>query len=346
MNKLLTIIYIFIVSSCARVQTLNIEPHNYSQKPDHVIWIQLAGFSSDHIPLIKYNNQLSQRKTWFETADCSGKMFDYNLFNLRVDAEKSFLSQLLGSKKIINNCTDFDRHFIWEKFKKDGYKVSILEKNISKEDSIEKLIDCNSEFKNDFSEIRFWKMASGNVVSSPKYFHFQDTEEKINSYLLDGTYSDKSCQNGICFSSVLNNIKTLYSRLAKENAKTFLLIRDFSYLNALKKKQIFEARDILNEVDQLLKWTQSIKSNTLVLISGAEVINFDYPSEGEEWELFLKSGKNFTYKSTSLMSSVIAKGAMAENFCGIFEEADIYRRLEFKTPAKKFNLDFINPFSN
>jgi hypothetical protein len=80
------------------------------------------------------------------------------------------------------------------------------------------------------------------------------------------------------------------------------------------------------------------------MVTGAESLPLEFPLQGKEWAEFEKTGKNVIYKNTSLMSPVLARGPMAENFCGIFDEAEMLKRTIYKPEAKKFNWDSVNPF--
>lgn len=344
--KILNLWAVLALISCSRIQTLNTEKHLYSSKPDHIIWFQIPGLTENHLPLIKYNGQLAEHKSAFESFDCVGKMLTFNLYQLRPDAGKSFLSQLLGSKNIKNNCEDYDRPFFWRNYLNQGYKVSIIEKGMDATNSIEKYAQCGEMSKADFNNIRLWKMSSNPYGKN--YFHYQDKIENIKSYLNDGIYFDRSCNQEACYSTLSNNVKTLYGQLLKENQTSIMIVRDFSYLNAIKNKNLSQARELLQEYDSLLKWSFElpVQGNSLVLVTSGEVTEIEFPKEGREWEEFMKVGKNATFKNTNLISTVMARGSMAENFCGVFEEFDIERRLLFKQPKKVFNWDNINPFNN
>ena len=82
----------------------------------------------------------------------------------------------------------------------------------------------------------------------------------------------------------------------------------------------------------------------LVMVTGAESLPIEFPIQGKEWAAFDKTGKNVIYKNPSLMSPVLARGAMAENFCGIFDEAEMLKRTIYKPERKQFNWDSVNPF--
>jgi hypothetical protein len=332
-----------LVFSCARVQTLNLEPHSYSERPSHIVWIQVAGFSEEHIPLLRFNVSEATHKTNLEQVDCVGKMWNFNLYQLRPDASKSFMSQISGSKNIQGTCTDYERDPAWSYLEKIGYDTAFLENGASDEQSLEKSLGCSNNKTIDLAKMRFYRM--GPNVSTQKTFHYQDSPEQGRISVNPGLYYDRSCQKGICYSSLSNNFKTLWNRLAKDRRRSFFIVRDYNFQKALKKKDLSYAKEALLEIDRIVASLTNEKSGSLlVIVSGAESMPLEFPLQGKEWADFEKSGKNILYKNSSLMSPVLAKGAMAENFCGIFDESDMLKRVIYKPEGKKFNWDSAGPF--
>lgn len=236
MKILLSVFFFMLASSgCTRMQTLNMVKHNYSDRPEHVIWIQLAGFSEEHIPLLRFNNQDADFKTQLEQVDCMGKMWSYNLFDIRPEASLSFLSQINGSKNINGSCDDFSYSSSWNYLEGIAYEVSILESGASNAQSLERSLTCEKNKTIDFSKTRFYRMGA-ETTNKATLFHYQDSPEILKSYISPGIYYDKSCQKGICYSSLSSNFKSLWSQIAKEKSRTIFVIRDFSFQNALKKK--------------------------------------------------------------------------------------------------------------
>jgi hypothetical protein len=343
----LPLLFLFLLSflfSCARIQTLNLQPHNYSERPNHIIWIQLAGFSEEHLPLLRFNNSDASLKTSLEQVDCVGKMWSFNLYNLRPEADKSFLAQITGSKNIRGTCEDHASKPAWAYLENIGYKIGILESGTKKSQSLESSLLCPESKTLDLSKMHYWKMAS-DVPTGQKSFHYQDSPKDLEASITPGLYYDRSCQKERCYSTISNNFKTLWSLLRKEKPKTFFLIRDFSFQNALLKKDINLAKDSLLEIDRLVaSIDQTAFSDVLIIVSGAESLPLEFPLQGKEWADFYKSGKNVIYKNSSLMSPVLAVGAMSENFCGIFDESEMLKRVIYKPEEKVFNAELINPF--
>lgn len=347
-KKILSFIAILIICGCARVQTLNLEKHNYSERPRHIVWFQIAGFSEEHIPLLKFNIPETSYHTSFEKADCLGKIWSFNLYDLRPSAAKSFLSQVNGSKNIKGECADYAPRPVWELLQEIGYSASLYENGASEEQSLENSLECPKNKTLDVSKLRFYRSGPDvkpGTLAKKKFFHYQDSIAGIQENLNPGLYYDKSCQKNLCYSSLSNNFKTLWGQFTKDQYQSFFLLREFNFLKALKKKDIGYAKEILQEIEKIVSWVKLQKdSNILILITGAESLNIEYPNEGNEWAEFEKSGKNVIYKNSSLMSPVFAFGSMSENFCGLFDESEMQKRVMYRPENKIFNWDVLNPF--
>ena len=344
MNKTFLSLILIFTASCARVQTLNLKEHTYSERPKHIVWIQVAGFSEEHLPLLRFSNTDSSIKTNMDQVDCVGKMWNFNLYQLRPEASKSFTSQMTGSKNINGTCEDYDSKASSLFLKEIGYEVSFLESGANTEQSLEKSLGCPNNKMLNTIDMRLYKMGP-DITPVIKNFHYQDSPEQISEAMKPGMYFDRSCQKGNCYSSLSNNFKTLWTRLTKDRLKTFFIVRDFNFQKALKKKDISKAHESLLEIDRIVGMLPADKADEiLVIISGAESLPIEFPLEGKDWAGFEKSGKNVIYKNASLMSSVLAKGPMAENFCGIFDESDMLKRTIYKPERKQFNWDSVNPF--
>ena len=71
----------------------------------------------------------------------------------------------------------------------------------------------------------------------------------------------------------------------------------------------------------------------------------DFPDQGKPWYEFDKSGAHAQTKRAELMNMVVASGARAENFCGVYDDADIFERILSGPKQQGLELKFINPFS-
>jgi hypothetical protein len=332
--------------SCARVQTLNMEKHKYSERPRHIVWIQIAGFSEQHLPLLKFNIPEASYKTAFEQSDCLGKMWNYNLYELRPDAGKSFLSQLNGSKNIKGQCEDFEARPVWGILEEIGFSTSVLESGLNEEQSLERSIKCPQAGGISPDKNRLFRMGPDVSTSGDgkKSFHYQDSPDSMAQIMQPGIYYDKSCQKNVCFSSLSNNFKALWLQSIKEQNNSLFLIRDFNFQKALRKKDIVFAKESLQEIERILIQVGSLKrDDVLVLVTGAESMNLEFPKEGKEWAEFERSGKNVIFRNSALMSPVMATGPMSENFCGLFDESEMLKRVIYKPERKHFDWDLLNP---
>ena len=350
MIKRITILMMaFAMASCARVQTLNLEKHQYSERPQHILWIQISGFSENHIPLLRFNVPDSAYRTRLEKVDCMGKMWNFNLYDLRPDSAKSFLSQVNGSKNIKGQCEDYARKPVWDYLSEMGYGSSILEVGAGNDQTFEKALKCPQNNLVQSENLRFYRMGPDFSTEGlgKKVFHYQDPIANIQENMKPGIYYDKSCQKNICYSSVSNNFKTLWSQSLKSQQQTFFLLRDFNFMKALKNKDISYAKEVLLEIERIVDWVKNQKRNDILLIiTGAESLNIEFPKEGKEWAEFERSGKNIIFKESSLMSPVLASGPMAENFCGLFDESEMLKRVIYRPERKQFNWDLLNPLTN
>lgn len=343
MINIFFIVFAFCLTSCARVQTLNLEPHAYSERPKKILWIQVAGFSEEHIPLLKFNTSDANHKTALEQGSCMGKIWNYNLYELRPSARNSFLSQLSGSRNIKGTCEDYSHNAVWNLLADFNFNAGILENGGDPTQSLETALTCPVNNMLDIEKIRFWRMASG-MTDDNKSFHYQDPPAQLADSMQPGLYYDRSCQKGLCFSSLFNNFKVLWGMLNKSAPTNIFIVRDFNFQNALKKKDINLAKESLQEIDRIISWAKKDNNQELLIVlSGAESTPVEYPVQGKEWAEFEKSGKNLIYKRSSLMSPVISYGAMAENFCGLYDESEMLKRAIHRPERKKFSWDYINP---
>lgn len=337
------IFFILLMSGCARVQTLNLEPHDYSERPQKIVWFQIAGFSEEHIPLLKFNVADSGNKTSFELSNCLGKMWSYNLYELRPNAYNSFMSQITGSKNVKGTCEDYEKPGVWNILGNFNYSASILENSVDNKQSLESALACPDNKLIDLSKIRVWRMGPTSDQAK-KTFHYQDPPTQLAESMKPGLYYDRSCQKALCFSSLSNNFKSLWSTISKQAPTNIFVVRDFKFSQAITKKSINEAKEALQEIDRMVSWIKKESDNkVLIIISGAEALPLELPLQGKEWAEFEKSGKNVIYHHPSLMSPVLAYGAMAENFCGIFDESEMFKRIIHRPTSKEFRWDYINP---
>lgn len=323
--RIIILMIFFSLFSCGSIQNIGMVKHRYNINPKKIIWLQIPGIEEEHIALIKFNTHNGSSLTSLEQFTCLGKIWNYNLYNLRPTAAESFMSQMIGRKNIKNTCEDYKNKFIWSELGKLGFSSGVLEIGISKKDSLSKLFTCSkSELGIDNPLV--WSMSKSNGKNSD-YFHYQ---EKFESLTPRAVY-DKSCQQGACFSSPISNIRYLYDNYFSKKKRFLFIIRDFTYLKALTNKKIVDAKGALAELNSTIKYIKeeiaNNRSDTLLIVSSSAVQNFEFPKSGRNWERFESKGRGVKYRRRGLMSSVWATGAKSENFCGIYDEAEIFHRI-------------------
>lgn len=325
----------FLCISCSLPPTLNLKEREFNKIPRKIVWFQIAGFSEDHLSLLKYAGSRVGLKLNLENNHCLGKMWRYNLFKLRPNAFESFMSQMTGRKNFKSNCEDFEIKPFWRYFKKERKRVGIFERG-PVNFSFQNAFSCRKGEKNFYKEgVHYWFSKKRRKEKSSKMFHYLE-----NSSIKDeGIYYDRSCHKGYCENNLVGNIKSLYERWTENKDSFVFIIRDFKYLSELRKKNILGVKEILFEIEEIYAYflnKMGEEKNLLVLLTGASPLRFEFPSTGKEWFNYEKKGKNILYKRTSLMAPIFATGASAENFCGLYHETEVFKRLMWTQNRKKF----------
>ncbi len=321
------------LTHCARVNTLNLQTHTFAEPPAKIIWIQVAGLSDEHLPLLKFSTPTPDVPISFERSVCTGKMWSYNLYALRPSANENFLSQINGSKNQKNTCSDFDYPPFWKNLGKSSAMAGVLENGIEEGRGLDAAFNCPSE-KNFYSDLTVvWKMAR---TKNPSAVFFNGPS---NVPLTAGVYFDKACQQESCHSSLYENVKLTFETYIKRPFANVYMVRDFEYAQLIQKGEILKAREHLLEIDKLYNYFldfQKGNANILVLLTTTAARSLEFPEQGNQWADFDKKGKNVVFRQQSLMSSAFASGAMAENFCGLYEESEMRNRILFVPPPVNF----------
>ncbi|MDH5580285.1 MAG: hypothetical protein OEY33_00115 [Bdellovibrionales bacterium] len=320
MRKNLILLSLFLLTGCSEFATIGVKKHQFNAVPRKIVWIQLAGFSIEHLAMLRFSRVSSKKLSSFEKMTCMGSMWNYDLYNLRPDDESNFLSQITGKQNIKKTCEDYKLTPLWRRLSNLGYKVGILENNVKEENSLTDSLKC--EETNFLNGSFYWKMSKAEKGSDQ--FHYLKKKE----YEVNKVYYDLSCQNRGCETSLSNNFKSLYTQFSDREPSLLFLLRDFSYKESLKEGNFKEAIEILNEVSTIIDYLEKKETNEnlLIVLSSAEPFSFEYPKSGKDWESFERSGKKVIYRQSLLSSPVLATGAGAENFCGIYEQWEIHPR--------------------
>ncbi|MCK5073263.1 MAG: hypothetical protein KAQ98_07535 [Bacteriovoracaceae bacterium] len=334
MTKKITLLAIsfLLITSCSHMGTLNRKKHVYGKQPKKIIWIQIAGLDEEHVAMLRFNYPDENTRTSFEESTCIGKIWNYNLYNLRPAPYQGFISQIVGRENIKNSCADYGHRPIWSYLHELGYDTGIFESVSAPCESLDRAWNCGKEGKIFYENIYFWKM--GRASMEEKLFHFQDKHPFVEK----GIYYDKTCQSGTCFASISSNVGSIFKRFSVGKTRYLFIIRDFSYFNALKNKKIGEARSILGELDKMIAIFQEKTKqhdDILILVTSSGTKNFEFPEKGREWAEFESKGEHVLYRKSSLLSPVFSTGAGSENFCGFYKEVEIFKRLLFIEKRKR-----------
>lgn len=333
------LLVLFLFMGCAQVTSLNLKKHQFGLVPTKIIWFQIAGLEEEQIALLRFE-QTADKKTSFEDNICYGQTWNYNLYKLRNSAETTFLSQMLGKKNIKENCEDSKLKPIWDYIYPNGYITAVLESGTTKNQSLLNFNKCGDQGKKFIENLYFF--TSSAPIPGAVTFHYSDQFSIRPSQVV----YDRTCGEKNCGSSITDNFKAIYSKFKKLSSKHLMVIRDYSYLSALEKKDFSKARDILEDIERAyadaLKLTQS--NDYLILLTTGDSRFVDMPSQGKDFFEFSKNSKNISVKRTKLTNLVLASGARSENFCGIYDDADIFDRILSGPKQQGLEFKVINPF--
>lgn len=272
-----------------------------------------------------------------------GHAWSFNLYHLRPTAEASFLSQLTGKKDIQSACSDWKHRPMWNYLSNNGYQSGIIEMGATAQESLASARDCGGDGNKFLNDTIVWLMQPSSPTNTTPYLPSVE-----QSYSAGQVYWDRSCNSRGCGSDLSSVLASLYTPFAKRSAKHVFIVRDFTFLHALQKKDLVQARDILRELDRSVGPFMNVaegKDDMLVIISGAGAVDLDFPGEGKEWQQFEKNGTSAFPRKGELSSPVFAQGARAENFCGIYEESQIFERALSGPKQQGLELKIINPFN-
>lgn len=330
---------LILLASCAQVTSLNMKKHEFGILPTRIIWFQIAGLEEEQLAMLRFQ-YTSDKKTAFEENTCIGKIWNYDLYKLRPSAQSSFLSQLTGKKNIKLNCEDADHRPIWSYLSGNGYSTAVIENGASNEQSLVALNQCGEKGLNFLSPLYFW-LRKEPLPGAPTFSYREPVELLPNQLVYD-----KTCDRQSCVSTMTEDFKSIYQSFKKVSGKHLLLVRDFSYLSALDAKNIPKARAILNDLEKSLAEAISYSKNSneyLILVTSGDSRFVDLPDQGK-WHEFEKTGAHASVKRTKLTNLVIASGARAENFCGMYEESQVFERILSGPKQLGLEMKFINPF--
>lgn len=325
---------------CAQVTSLNLKKHQFGLLPTKIIWFQIAGLEEEQIAMLRFNES-SERKTSFEENICVGQTWNYNLYNLRNTAESTFLSQITGKKNIKNSCEDASLRPIWSYIHANGYNTAIVESGAYGLQSLTSFNNCGEQGTVFLSSLYYFKRSLPPQGAAT--FHYSEDIPMVPNQLL----YDRTCGENACGSSITDDLNAIYRKFSKVSQKHVLIVRDFSYLRALEKKDFKKATEILADIEraygEALKLTSS--NDYLILLTTGDSRFVDFPDQGKPFFEFEKQGKNASVKRTKLTNLVLASGARAENFCGMYHDSQVFERILSGPKQQGLELKIINPFN-
>lgn len=332
------LLLLFLVG-CTQVTSLNLRKHQFGIMPTKIIWFQVAGLEQEQIAMLRFNKTGEQR-TAFEENLCIGSTWNYNLYDIRNSARNSFLSQITGKKNVKNSCEDSKLTPIWNYIYKNGYSTVILESGATKEESLLSFNECGDNGRKYLEAVNFYSRSTPPDASLT-YYH----SEEIPFYA-GKTYFNRSCGKHDCGSSLLEDFFALNERTQKMSQKHLIIIRDFSFLHALENKDIKKARAILSDLERTYAEALNLTNSNdyLVMLTSGDSRYVEMPKQGKDWFQFEKESKNVEVKRAKLTNLVLATGARAENFCGMYEDAQVFERILSGPKQQGLELKVINPF--
>lgn len=339
--KYIVILMALFVTSCAKVKTLNMKPHQFGQKHEHIIWLQIPGLSLEHLSMLRFGKDSAENVTSFERSQCVAHSWSFNLYTLRPQADSSFLSQMTGRKNIAGDCSDFQTPMIWQYLDRVDYVTGIFE--TSGPSSLLQGNKCPGE-RSLLQDVYFWKMDKRPKDMAQLFF----SSVEQDAFGPSGIYYDDACQTGVCFSSSLTNIQSVYPRFIQGKGKTLFILRDYSLQQALMQRNGAGVREALSTIEQIYQYflvQTKDRPRSLVLLTGAAALPIEMPAQGKEWEQFDLKGKNVVFKKESLLSPVFAYGAGAENFCGLMEESEVFKRILWTPDQSQLEADIKSIFN-
>ena len=337
----LALLSFMILVGCAQMTSLNLRHHQFGMQPTKIIWFQVAGLDEEHLALLRFGYPTVENKTVLENAVCVGQAWSFNLYSLRPTPALSFVSQLTGKKDLKNSCEDWKHRPIWNYLGGRGYGSGIIEVDAKASESLVAARECDDGQKF-LGDSTLWLMQPSAPTNTTAYLPSENQQFK------SGVYWDRSCNSRGCGTTLSSVLASLYTPFSKRSSKHIFVVRDFSFLHALERKDLVAAREILREIDRsIAPFMRSAegKDDMLVIVSGGGAIDLDFPAEGKDWQQFEKSGANAFPRRGELSVPVFAQGARAENFCGMYEESQIFERVLSGPKQQGLELKIINPFN-
>ena len=333
----------FLLVGCAQVTGLNMRKHQFGRQPTKIVWIQVAGLDHEQLAMLRFNTNNSEEETALESSVCYGQAWSFNLYHLRPTPQAAMLAQATGKKDIAGSCDDWKHKPLWGYLSENGYKNGILELDARADESLLTAKSCEGKGNTYLDETTLWVMQANNPMGAEGFLPMVSQDFKPGR-----VYWDRTCNAQGCGTALRTSLGSIYRQFAKNSARHLLLVRDFSFKHALERQSLSAARDVLREIDKTVENFYQLadsRDDVLVIVSGAGAVDLDFPAEGKDWQTFDLKGTGAPPRRGELAVPVFAYGARAENFCGIYEESQIFERLITSPKKQGLELKIINPFN-
>lgn len=317
--------------------------HQFGRQPTKIIWFQVAGLDAEQLAMLRFGFPTAADKTVLERSVCLGQAWSFNLYHLRPTPHQSMMSQVTGKKDIAGTCEDWRQKPLWNFLGSNSYKSGILEIDARQEESLLGAKACGEAGEDYLSDSILWVMRAQNPLGAEGYL-----PAVAQDFRPGKVYWDKTCNAQGCGTALRASLASIYSQFSKNSSRHLLLIRDFSLKHAFDRQNLLAAREALREIDKTAETFYQLaegRDDTLVLVTGAGAVDIDFPGEGTEWQNFDLKGAGALPRRGELSSPVFAQGARAENFCGMYEESQIFERLLSGPKQQGLELKIINPFN-
>ncbi len=306
MKYVINFFVLILFLSCSQVEKLGDTKHSMGKKYENIFWIQIPGFSKEHIALLKLTDWSPSKGEQLSNFSCFGEVWDYSLFDLRPKSSLVLNSQIAGDSFQKNSCEDFKLKPFYHHEKFKNYSKILIEESVSKDESLSSSKTCKDS--NWLDNMFYLSRSEGKSELEP--FHVTHSKE-----LESNIYQDQSCLKDKCYNSITSVLNSLESRFMEE--QSIFIYRNYRYEKLLESRLYKNAQEVLLEIEELITYIKKYYSKkSLILLSGGASINLEYPRQGMDWGNLTST---LVSKKRSLLSPIFSFGAGAERFCGIHE---------------------------
>ncbi len=317
MNNLVKTFLCFFLLSCSQTIELGGNEHKVGKEAQNIFWIQLPGFSQEHLALLKFTDWNPSKGETYSRFSCLGSFWDYTLFEMRPRVSHSLNSQISGTSFDDLNCQSFSSDPFYQKVKYRDHSKIIVEEGFDSQDSLVKSLNCKSSSW--LTNLVYLNRTNSMMSSERLSFHANNTK-KLNA----GLYDDKSCTQRKCFNSLQENFISLNQRFV--NDEVVFVYRNLNYSRFLNSRNYKAAQEVLIEIENFINFIKKTynSTDTLILLTGGGTINLDFPKRGKDWGDLSNSVKT---EKRGIISPLLSYGASSELFCGIYQFQTINKNL-------------------